>query len=908
MTALKKPMVRLVTVVLLAMLILPVNAAHASLGFESTEFSIYSAPPEGSEPGSVGPPELQAGSHPYDVRFSFTFNQITNSEGELVPDEAAKDLEVKLPPGFIGNPFAVPQCPQEEFEGGELFFQGCPQGTQIGTMRLVTTLGSLTLPVLNLKPPPDAVAQFGVFVIFSPIVMNASVRSDEDYGLKLTLHNLPQFLPVVGASFDLWGVPADSRHDTLRGKCLNLEGESTGECPAGVPRRPFLTLPARCGEAPVARFRMDSWEKPGTFVSDEASPLDSEGHALALDGCDALDFSPQIRIRTESRSADAPSAVGFDLRLPQNENPDGLGEAEPRNVILDLPSGLSLNPAAGDGLGSCSLQQIALGSLAKPDCPDSSHIGSLTLASPVVAEPLQGSIYLATPRANPFGTMFAVYLVAEENGVLVKIPGRIDADPDDGRLSVRLEDLPQLPFSDFSLQFEGGPRAPLALPAQCGAFTARARLSPYSSAAGAEPLALPSSFSIDGNCGGNFSPEFLSGATNSSAGHSADLVLRLARREGEAEISRFSVNLPQGLLPLLGDVHRCPDPFARQGNCLPVSRIGSMDIAAGAGPHPFHFSGAVFLTGPYKGAPFGLAIVVPAVTGPFDLGPVVVRASVLVDPRTARLTISSDPFPRVLGGIPLRLQSLELTTNDRPRLFTTPTSCGKQEITGSAVNETGTSALLSAPFFVGDCGDLRFSPRVSASTEGRASRLGGIALRLAIRNGRGRQANLRSVAIGFPPQLSPRLSAIQGACPAATFAASAELCPPTSAIGTASVQSPIFNAPFEGSAYLVSRGKQALPRIVLIMNAEGTTLELFGSLSLSKRGTLSTIFNALPDAPISSFVLTLPKGPHSALGASFLQGAGGPLCGRKIRMTLKPIIGYNNARAQRAARVRCNGV
>jgi hypothetical protein len=906
MTALKATAVW-VAAVLLAMLILPVNFAHASLGFESTEFSIYSAPPEGSDPGAVGPPDLQAGAHPYDVRFSFAFNRIMNSEGELVPDEAAKDLEVDLPPGLIGNPLAIPQCPQEEFEGGELFSQGCPQGTQIGTMGLVTTLGALTLPVLNLKTPPDAVAQFGVFALFTPMVMNASVRSNEDYGLKLTLHNLPQFLPVEGGFIDLWGVPADGRHDTLRGKCLSFEGESTGECPAGVPRRPFLTLPVRCGETPVAKLRINSWEKPETFVSDEASPLDSEGLALSLDGCDALDFSPQIGIRTESKVADAPSAVGIDLRLPQSENPDGLGEAEPRNVTLDLPPGLSLNPAAGDGLGSCSLQQIALKSLAKPNCPDSARIGSLTLTSPVVAEPFQGSIYLATPQGNPFGTMFAVYLVAEGDGVLIKIPGRIDADPNDGRLSVHLEDLPQLPFSDFSLQFDGGPRAPLALPAQCGTFTTRALLRPYSSPAGTEPLALPSSFSVDDNCGNNFSPEILSGATNPSAGHSTDLILRLARREGESEISRFSVNLPQGLLPLLGNVRRCPEPQAQQGDCLPASRIGSMDIAAGAGSHPFHFSSGVFLTGPYKGAPFGLAIVVPAVTGPFDLGRVVVRASVLVDPRTARLTISADPFPQVLGGIPLRLQGLELTTTERPGFFTTPTSCRKQEVTGTAVDEAGDSASLSTPFFVADCGDLRFSSRVSASTEGHGSRRGGVALRLAIHNGRGRQANLRSVAIGFPPQLSPRLSAIQGACPAATFAAGAELCPPTSVIGTASIQSPVFDTPFEGSAYLVSRGKEALPRIVLILNAEGTTLELVGSLSLSKKGTLSAAFDDLPDAPISSFVLTLPKGPHSALGANFLRGAGAPLCGRGIRVTLS-LSGYNGARARRVARARCSGV
>lgn len=907
MTALRARAVGLAAMVIVAVLTIPAAIAHASLGFESTAFSIYSAPPAGAEPGAVGPPQLQAGSHPYDARFTFSFNQTTNSEGKPVPDETAKDLEVDLPPGLIGNPRSVPQCRQEEFESGSLFSEkGCPAGTQIGTLRLDTTFANVTLPVFNLEPPSDKLAQFGVFVLLTPMVMNASVRSDGDYALRMTLQNLPQFLPVVGGSLDLWGVPADSEHDTLRGKCLGFEGQSLGKCPAGVPRRPFLTLPVRCGKPPAVKFRVDSWEEPGEFVSEVASPLDAEGHELVLDGCDSLDFSPEVTVRPESRTADAPSALEIDLGLPQSENPDGLGEGEPSSVVLDLPSGLSLNPAAGDGLGACSPEQIALKSLVQPACPDSSRIGSVTVASPLAAEPLRGGIYLATPGKNPFGGMFTAYLVAEGNGILVKIPGQIEANKSDGSLIMRLEELPQLPFSDFSLQFDGGPRAPLALPAHCGTFTTFARLSAYSDPAG-EPLTLPSSFVIDGNCDVGFSPEFLSGATSSSAGQRSDLVLHLARKEGEAGIGRFSVNLPTGLLPLLGDVPRCPDLLAQEGNCLPASRIGSMDIAAGAGSHPFHFSGATFLTGPYKGAPFGLAIVVPAVTGPFDLGVVVVRARVLVDPRSARLTIATDPLPRVLGGIPLRIQGLDLSTADRPGVFTTPTSCKKQEVTGRAVSEAGNSASLSTPFFVSGCSKLGFSPRVSASTEGRANRREGVALRLAIHNHSKNQSNLRSIKIDFPPQLSPRLSAIQGACPAATFATGPELCPRTSAIGTARVRTPIFNAALEGSAYLVSRGTEALPRIVLVLSAEGTTLELNGSLHLSKKGTMSTHFAAMPDAPISNFALVLPRGAHSALGANFLAGSGGALCGRQMKVTAI-LVGHNGAYAKDVARVRCSGV
>jgi hypothetical protein len=892
--------------VLLAALLLPVGSARAAFGFESAEFSIFSAPPPGAEPGAVGPPQLQAGSHPYEARFAFALNRTTDAGGETMPDETLKDLEVELPPGLIGNPLGVPQCLAEEFQDSALFEQGCPAAAQIGTMKLETTLADVTVPVFNLEPPPEKTAQFGVFALLAPIVMDASVRSDGEYGLKVTMRNLPQFLPLLGGVLNLWGVPADARHDTLRGTCLGFEGGSTGECPASVSRRPFLTLPVRCGRSPVARFRMDSWERPGELVSRSVLPLDAEGGRSALEGCDKLDFSPQIGVRPESRAADSPAGVAIDLSLPQSENPDGLAEAQPRSIALALPAGLSLNPAAGDGLDSCSLEEIALESPAQPHCPGSSRIGSFAIDSPLIADPLRGSIYLATPRENPFGTMLATYIVATGGGTLIKLPGRIDADGDDGRLTVRLEGLPQLPFSTFGLQFDGGPRAPLALPARCGTYTTSARLGAYSDPASVEPTVLAGSFAVDQRCEGGFSPSFLGGATGSAAGHRTGLTLRLARGEGEEDIGRFSTVLPAGLLPMLADLASCPEPQAEVANCPAASRIGAVNVAAGAGSHPFVFTGHAYLTGPYKGAPFGLAIVVPAVAGPFDLGTVVVRAEVLVDPRSARLTIATDPLPRILQGIPLRIRSFELATVERPGLFVAPTSCDREEVSARALGGAGGSAATATPFFVAGCSDLRFSPRVSAAAGMRAGRRGGVGLRLEIRNPLDFQTNLRSITVGFPRQLSPRLSTIQGACPAATFAADPGLCPRTAVIGNAEVRTPIFESILEGSAYLVSRGAEALPRIVLVLGTRGTTFELFGSLHVSRQGATSATFAAMPDAPISKFSLALPKGPHSAFGANVLGGERGTLCGRRLTMPTT-LTGYNRRRAKFTVRVAITG-
>jgi hypothetical protein len=875
------------------------------MGFESVDFSIYSAPPPNSGPGAVGAPDLQAGSHPYQVNVAFRFSKTIDSHGEAAPAGSAKDLQVDLPPGMIGSLVDLPQCPPEVFKRGESGALACPVDAQVGTLTLDTGTREVVRPVMNLEPPPAVAAQLGVFAVVTPVVMGVSIRTDSDFGLTITMHNLPEFLPVYGGALKLWGVPADAGHDALRGSCLELEGQSTGRCPSGAPRKPFLTLPGACAAPPSVTLRVDSWEQPGQFSVAAGAPEDAEGHPLSLVGCNRLDFSPSMELQTESNAADAPSGLSVRLQLPQSDSPDGLAEANLRRAVIALPQGVSVNPAAADGLGSCLPQQIDLGGPAPSQCPDSSRIGSVQIDSPLLAGPLQGSVYLATPGSNDFGSMLAVYVAAERGGILVKLGGRIDADPDSGRLTVILDELPQLPFSDLALRFDGGPRAPLATPSHCGTFPGVAKLGTY---AGPDDAAatLSSGIILDRNCGGEFSPSFSGGATSSLAARRTGLTLLLERSDGERFLRGFSATLPDGMLPLLGGIPLCADVLAASGSCDPLSRIGSVAISAGAGPHPFYLQGAAFLTGPYQGAPFGLSIVVPGRVGPFDLGTIVVRGRVDVDPRDARLSIATDPLPLILAGIPLRIRGLGLTSTGGPGLFLAPSGCEEQSVAATAFDEAGGAASLHSPFFVGGCAGLPFKPRISASTGRLVTRTGGASLRLVIRNPAGAHAGIDSIAIVFPQQLSPRLTAIQTACPRGAFAASSGACPAASVAGTVTVRTPILDVPFRGPAYLVSRGADALPRIVLTPGARGIVLRLVGSLRISPAGIVVAHFASLPDVPIESLVLDLPRGRHSVFGASFLTGSTAGLCARRLTMQTTALA-RNGAVLRRSSRVAVAG-
>jgi hypothetical protein len=875
--------------------------AGAAFGIESFDMSFAEAPPSGSPPGTPGAPDVQAGSHPFQMTISFIGNHTIGPEGEAVPEGFAKDIDMELPPGVLANPSAVPQCPLALLaNGGLLYGEGCPASTQIGTLALqTTTIGEITVPVFNLVPPPGAPAQFG-YNVLAPAVIDVSARSEGAYGFTVSFRNVSQQVPVTRTSLTLWGVPADPAHDPLRGSCLGSFGGSNGSCPSDLVPSPLLTLPTSCTGPLTAAIKTDSWENPEVFVGKETESVVGEGLPAGLLGCERLGFAPTVDVRPEVSAADSPTGVLIEMSVPQNNTPGGLAEADMRNATVVLPAGLTVNPAAADGLSGCTQAAVGLGEATAPVCPPESKIGTVELDTPLLANPLSGD--------NPFGAPLVIYILAEGDGVVAKLPGRLTADPVTGQLTLALEEIPELPLSHMKLAFFGGPRAMLASPPACGSYTTMAQMTPYSEAASSAGVTTLSDFAIDENCGGGFSPTVAAGATSAAAGQTTDFTLQASRADGQQDILRISTTLPPGLLANLAGVPRCGEAQATAGTCEASSRMGSVTIAAGSGSHPYHFNGQAFLTGPYDGAPFGLSIVVPAVAGPFDLGRIVVRASIAVNAGDGQLTIRTDPLPAVLGGVPLRIRAVYLTI-DRAGVMVNPTNCSPQTVISTVESTEHAVALLATPFQVNGCSRLPFAPTVTAVTRARApagagaraAAGAGLSVKLSEPNG---DAEVKSLALQMPQQLPAELGTLQGACPEAVFVADPTACPKQSQVGSAVVRTSIFANPLRGVTYLVSHGSEALPGPVVVLEGEGVTLDLEGSTAVRK-GALTTIF-AVPDVPITTFELNLPEGPFPLFGRNLPARADGSFCSSKLTLPTT-IVAQNGDQRTRRTKLAVSG-
>ncbi len=503
-------------------------------------------------------------------------------------------------------------------------------------------------------------------------------------------------------------------------------------------------------------------------------------------------------------------------------------------------------------------------------------------------------MYLAAQNENPFHTLLAMYAVIDDptTGVLIKLPGRVDTDPSTGQVTTTFSELPQFPVGDFKLHLFGGARAPLSTPEGCGTYTTDSTLTPWSAPDSGPPASSSDSFQINSGCVSGFAPSFSAGTTNNEAGGFSPLSVTFSRTDQDQNLSGVTVTTPPGLLGILKGVERCPEPQASQGTCGQGSLIGHTTVAAGTGPDPFWVQGGqVFLTGPYRGAPFGLSIVVPAVAGPFNLGNVVVRAAISIDPHTAQITVVSDALPRILQGIPLDIRTVNVSI-DRGNFTFNPTSCEPLTVNGSLSSTQGATAAVSSRFQAANCQGLSFKPVFSVSTQAATSKHTGASLIVKGAFPAG-EANIHSVAVTLPKQLPARLTTIQQACTEAVFAANPASCPVGSNIGTATARTPILANPVVGPVYLVSHGGAAFPDVVAILQGEGVTVDLTGSIDIKHNITSST-FAAIPDAPIASFQLTLPEGPHSGLAAVVPAKAKGSLCGQSLVMPFT-ITGQNGA-------------
>jgi hypothetical protein len=851
-----------------------------------------------------GNSETQAGAHPFQMTTSLTLNSSALEAGGFpLLNSNVRDIEVALPPGLVGDPGAVPQCSQETFQTA---FAGlCPADTQVGYMRLFFyTHGSAVqfAPIYNLAPPPGQPAELGFTVgLTIHIPMFFHVRNDGDYGLTAQLKNISEGDPVRASILTLWGEPADPGHNSWRFGEAGCEG-----CASDAPLKPFLTLPTSCQSKPPPALEMaaDSWQSPGAH-SEEGLPnlLDPSWVTVsaplpAVSGCNRLSFSPSISAVPDSTQSGAPSGYAVDLRVPQNDNPAGLATSTLRDATVTLPAGTVVSPGVADGLQACTDEEFALRSQAAATCPQAAQLGTVLVHTPLLPSPLVGELYVGQPDCGPCspsdaqsGKLVRLFLQVQGSGVTVKLEGRGSIGQGTGALTATFKNNPQLPFDDLQVTLNGGPRAPLANPTLCGPATTTADLRPWSSPF--TPDATPSSsFAVTGCGPAQFHPAVSVGTVDNQAGAFGPLTLTLTRSDSEQDLGQLTLRTPPGLLGLLSKVALCEEPLAARGECPEASKIGHVIVGAGAGSNPLYVPQAgkpqapVYLTGPYRGAPFGLSIAVPAEAGPFNLGTVVVRSAINVDPNTSQVTVTSDPLPTTLDGVPLHVRTINVTI-DREGFMFNPTSCQPLSVAGEIASDEGMSSAFSSRFQAANCALLRFRPSFKASTAGAASAKGnGASLHVGVTAAEGPpsspsvagEANIKRVDVQLPKALPARLSTLQQACTAAQFEANPAGCPAASYVGSALAHSPVLKGALTGPAILVSHGGAGFPDVVIVLQGEGVVLDLTGH-TLIRHGITYSKFDSVPDAPISSFALSLPQGKHSALASNK-----GNLCGQALAM------------------------
>jgi uncharacterized repeat protein (TIGR01451 family) len=855
------------------------------------------------ESGSL---DTQAGSHPYGLTTTVDLNR---TAGAPYQPALPKDLNIALPPGLIGNPTPFPQCSDSQFTEKRAvleFVNKCPADTAVGVASITiyepefggSGLLTVTTPVFNLKPSTGEPARFGFQTLPAHVILDTSVRTGGDYGVTVSADNITQISTFLGSQVTFWGVPGDPIHDQSRGwECLDggfwgLFFEPSRPCNAAgeTAPPPLLSLPTSCTGPLRTTVQADSWAHEGSFTAPLSSSIEP-----SLDGCNRLPFNPSISVTPDGQAASSPTGLTVGIHLPQDAllSPSGLAESNVKSTTVVLPAGVALNPAAADGLEACSEGQVALSQNVAPACPEASKVATVEIKTPLLPNALTGEVYLAQQNANPFGSLVALYLVAQDpvSGTLVKLAGEVKLDPVTGQLVSTFDNTPQLPFEDLSLHFFGGDRAPLATPASCGVYTTMASIGPWS---GNEAAAPSSTFDIlsgqNGTpCPGStlpFAPSLTAGTTNIQAGGLTPFTMTVTREDGQQDLKSIELHMPPGLSGLLTGIKLCGEAEADAGTCRAESLIGETTVSVGLGGDPFSVTGGkVYITGPYEGAPFGVSIVVPAKAGPYDLGQVVVRGRIEVDPITSALTVTTDssgPYaiPHILDGIPLQIKHVNFTTTRADFTFN-PTNCDRMNITGGMTSVEGAGSALSVPFQVTNCAVLGFKPGFHVSTSGKTSRAKGASLSVTLTYPKaafGSQANIKSVKVDLPKQLPSRLTTLQKACTAAQFQANPAGCPPASMVGHATAITPLIPVPLTGPAYFVSYGGAKFPELVIVLQGYGVTLALHGETFINKVGITSSTFHTVPDAPVGSFELTLPQGPFSALAAN------GNLCKSMLKM------------------------
>jgi hypothetical protein len=866
----------------------------------------------------LGADYTQAGGHPFSASVGFDIAKRKGANaGSATLVEDVRDIYTEAPPGLVGNVRAVPeQCTVVQVEKST-----CPDAAAVGGAFIELAIGGQPSPLYNITPDAGVPAEFA----FRPtslssitVVLKAKLRSNGDYGVTVVAPVTPQtpaLLKVHYVTLCSFGLELSN---TPPGELASFLGCKESTDP-GARALPFLSNPTQCAsEPPVTRTRTDSWQHPGALTSDGDPDLNdpswksSEAVAPNVTGCNQLEFEPSFEGRPSTNVADAPSGLDFNLHIPQDglEDPEGLATAHLKRTVLTLPEGMAVNPSAANGLEACTSSQMGLTEVGHPGefpvrfdakpvkCPDASKVGTVEVHTPILDQILKGNVYIAAqddpsttqPGAeNPFDSLLGIYLVVENDryGVRAKLAGRVTSDPVTGQLTTIVDQNPQLPFDDLDLEIFKGARAVLRTPSTCGLKTTNAEFTPWSAPDSGPPATPSDSFEITTAPGGGAcptspaalpnSPRFSAGTETPKAGAYSPFTLRLARDDGSQELKGLEATLPPGLTGRLAGIPYCPEAAIAaaisrgepsQGrleqahpSCPAASEVGSVDVAAGAGPAPFHAAGHAYLAGPYKGAPLSLVVISPAVAGPFDLGAVVVRSTLNINPRTAQVSVKSDPIPTILEGIPLDVRSIEVAIV-RNQLTLNPTNCEPLSIAGIA-SGLSSEARVAERFQVGECTSLGFKPKLTLSLKGGTARGKHPAL-TAVLTPRPGDANIASVSVALPHSEFLDQAHIRTICTRVQFAA--DTCPSAAVYGEATVTTPLLDYGLSGHVYLRS-SDNPLPDLVTDLRGpayQPVKVEAAGRVD-SIRGGIRNTFNLVPDAPFTNFVLKMQGGDKGLL-------------------------------------------
>jgi hypothetical protein len=917
---------------------LPIGASAPVFGAEQ-----YDLVPE-EEGGAI---DTRAGSHPYQLTTTFSLNQMAEGKGpeggSVVRAPALpRNLAFNLPPGQIGNATVLPKCTSLEFSdiapGGTR--NSCPPNTVIGVASVTLDepyhLGVTTVPVplFNLAPAIGEPARFGFEIAKTPIILDTAVRSGvaEDYGVTVSTRNTTEIANFITSTVTFWGTPGDSSHDEERGwACLagghwlNIAGEEPCS-PLGQAKPPaFLTLPTSCAAPYSSSVEGDSWTDPthptvSTFGPFPYSLQEVTGGPLALTACNQLPFAPNIQSGPTSNAATSPTGLSFDIDVNDEglSNPEGTAQSQLKKAVVTLPRGFTTNPSVAEGLKACTEAEYD-GATVEPGtgCTEESKVGSVEIDSPLVEPVIHGSIYVArqgenpnpTPQ-NPKGNLLTLYMVARnpEVGVLVRQALRVTPDPLTGQLTTEVDDVPQLPFSRFHLEFRQGQRSPLVTPPACGTYAVKAQLYPWSNPGAA--VERESAFQITQGPEGQgcpsggvppFHPGLEAGTINNAAGTYSPFYTHITRKDSEQEITRFSIKLPTGVIAKLKGVSECSDAGiaaakAREHegggteeqerpSCPANSEVGHSLVGSGVGNVLAYAPGKLYLAGPYHGSPISLVSITAAKVGPFDLGTVVVRFALDVNHETAEVSVdgaNSDPIPHIVDGIPVHLRDIRAYV-DRPNFTLNPTSCAKKStastILGSGLNFASSSddvpVTVSSPFQVASCASLGFAPKLALNLVGKKTHRGALpAFKAVVTYPKGgAYANIAKAQVTLPSSEFLEQGHLKNVCTRKVFETGTnpgENCPKNSIYGTARAVVPLLDQPLEGPVYLRTGYGTKLPELAAALNGPQISITLAGKIdSVHVKGTegsrIRNTFALVPDAPVERFVLELKGGKKGLL-------------------------------------------